>query len=60
MPALQYTFVFMWTPAMEARTVVPPAKIPFGLIFASFMVWPLPTPRRARWRLTGAAPPRFR
>lgn len=45
---------------MEARTVVPPAKIPFGLIFASFMVWPLPTPRRARWRLTGAAPPRFR
>lgn len=29
---------------MEARTVVPPAKIPFGLIFASFMVQPLPTP----------------
>ena len=27
---------------MEARTVVPPAKIPFGLIFASFMVRPLP------------------
>eukprot|EP01046_Picozoa_sp_COSAG06_P026242 COSAG06_NODE_2250_length_7240_cov_7.796218_3_plen_75_part_00 len=34
----QYTFVFMWTPAMEARTTVPPAEIPFGLIFASFMV----------------------
>ena len=40
---LQYTFVFMWTPAMEARTVVPPAKIPFGLIFASFMVTQQPT-----------------
>jgi hypothetical protein len=23
---------------MEARTTVPPAEIPFGLIFASFMV----------------------
>lgn len=43
---LQYTFVFMWTPAMEARTVVPPAKIPFGLIFASFMVTQKPATSR--------------
>ena len=47
----QYTFVFMWTPAMEARTTVPPAKIPFGLIFASFMVTcnPLSLPENIRW-----------
>jgi MFS family permease len=32
-----YTFVFMWTPAMESRSVVPPNLIPFGLIFAAFM-----------------------
>lgn len=35
---LRYTFVFMWTPAVEERVQVPPDAIPFGLIFASFMV----------------------
>ena len=55
----QYTFVFMWTPAMEARTTVPPAKIPFGLIFASFMVtckpFPLPESTRLHSRHTTCA-----
>ena len=28
----------MWTPALEARSIVPANLVPFGLIFASFMV----------------------
>jgi hypothetical protein len=30
-----YTFVFMWSPALEAVTAI---KLPYGIIFASFMV----------------------
>jgi hypothetical protein len=36
--AAMYTFIFMWTPAIEERTSVGKDDIPFGLIFASFMV----------------------
>ena len=36
-----YTFVFMWTPALQAGIATADgefAELPFGLIFASYMV----------------------
>lgn len=33
-----YVFVFMWTPALTALTPSGDAELPFGLIFATFMV----------------------
>ena len=66
-----YTVVFMWTPAIEAavatasgvpRSALGPDQLPFGIIFAAFMVrrpcappaarpsWRPRAHRRARWR----------
>jgi hypothetical protein len=33
-----YTFVFMWTPALAAASPPSMGTLPFGLIFACFMV----------------------
>jgi MFS family permease len=33
-----YAFVFMWTPALKATYTDPDVKIPFGVVFACFMV----------------------